>query len=272
MVTAPVKSAYTLASAASQILTDSVRGNSLALPAAAAETAVYCREAQNALRAAIQSSEDAIFAGSVLNRISKLSDGKNLKGGWTAPAQDALRSAILFAGAGLDRALKRLVEETLPVLIDDPEVRKKFEVFAQNTITDSSDSVSPKELVRLLLGAGQSPRDVVLNRWMNSLAASSAQSVERVEEIASALGVVDRSLRSRIKPGSSGAEPLRLAFEARNQIAHELDVTKPAEDVRKPLERIRSPRSVGSVEKNVAEMLTVTQEVINDVARRVASS
>lgn len=260
---------------AKRFLDESVRQSSQPeLAEAISEVNVHCREAQNALRAAIQSSKEAIYTGSVINRMLKLSTGKALSGNWSSPAQDCLRSAVLFAGAGLDRALKRLVEEAIPALVDSEQVvEDKFQQFAEKTIMDSSTAtVSPKELVKLLLGRGDSPRDVVLGRWMIDLTSGSAQSVPRVDEIASALGVTNSELRARIKPESAKSKDLKAAFDARNEIAHELDVTKPEEEVRKRLESIRKVRTVASVEEHVFVLLSVGQELVNDVARRMAAA
>lgn len=260
---------------AKRFLQESERAASMpALPEADPAVSIHCREAQNALRAAIESSRDAIYTGGVINRMLKLRDGKALNGRWSSPAQDCLRAAVLFAGAGLDRAVKRLVDEAVPVLVtSDETVEAKFQQFATLAITDAStDAVSPKELVKLLLGAGESPRDVVLRRWMIDLTSGSAQSVDRVDNIASSLGVTSKALRAKVKPNASSSAALKAAFDARNQISHELDVTKPEEEVRKALESIRASRTVGSVEKHVYELLSVAQELINDVAVRIAAA
>jgi hypothetical protein len=93
-----------------------------------------------------------------------------------------------------------------------------------------------------------------------------------VHELASALGVTAGTIRKRTKPGSEASRPLREAFEARNKIAHELDVTKPLEEVRKPLENIREARTVAKSEAHVQVLLTITQEIINDVALRLSKT
>jgi hypothetical protein len=68
-----------------------------------------------------------------------------MKKKWTAQAQDSLRSAILFAGAGLDRALKLLVESSLRTLVQiDSDVLNKFEAFSEQLISDDAGTVSPR--------------------------------------------------------------------------------------------------------------------------------
>lgn len=258
--------------AAQKLLADSKRVVNLKLPDPAVETDAYTREAQNAVRAARASSTDALEAGALLNRVGKLAQEKKVIGTWTAQAQDSLRAAILFAGAGLDRSLKSLVETAIPRLIDhDDVVRKKFTEFAEVTLTDkTTQSINPGEFVRLFLQSGKNPEDVLRTRWVIELTSGSAQSAERVEELASALGVTESTLRARMKPSAKTRTALQLAFDARNLVAHELDVTLPSEESRKPLERIRAVRKVQETERHVSELLAVAQMVVNDVAVRLA--
>jgi predicted ATP-dependent endonuclease of OLD family len=183
-----------------------------------------------------------------------------------------LRAAILFAGAGLDRSLKSLVLTSIESLLSsDLSVRKRFTDFAAQAVTDrDTQSISPREFVTLFLQTGVSPESVLRERWIRQLTDGSAQSAERVEELASALGVEDSSVRSRIKPNPRTPTPLQLAFTARNLIAHELDVTLPNEEVRKALERIRAVRKVSDTENHVTELLSVAQLIVNDVSGRLA--
>lgn len=242
------------------------------LTASSADLSPLCREAQNTLRAAIESAGSALWIGAVVNRMLKVSDRKAVRGMWATPAQDNLRAAVLFAGAGLDRALKRLAEDALPVLITfDQEVNNKLSTFAKGSITDK-EGVSAEQLVEILLHEGTSPRDILARRWTYDLASHSAQSAGRVSEFASALGITDANLRKRVSQSSGKRlSPLEEAFAARNEIAHELDVTQPAAETRQKLERIRRRRSVGEMRGHVIEMLDVTQLIVNDVASRLAA-
>src|SRR5438128_1675248 len=106
------------------------------ITASQAERSALCREAQNTLRAAIESADSAIVTGTLMNRISKVRDGKEVRGGWAYPAQDSLRASVLFAGAGLDRSLKRLAEDALPALVEfDDTCNSKFQDFATGAIS-----------------------------------------------------------------------------------------------------------------------------------------
>ncbi|MBT2510283.1 hypothetical protein J7I98_31400 [Streptomyces sp. ISL-98] len=259
--------------AAAKEIIDAAQGKALPLTEDELESTTIsfaCKEAQNTLRAARESADSAMIFGSVINRTLKISQGVALSGNWSTPAQDSLRAAVLFAGAGLDRALKVLVEDTLHILSESDEVvREKFESFAQDAISRRGEnSVDPAALVDILLSSGQHPRTILVQRWKAHLSGASAQSVERVEEIATALGVTDSEIRKRVNPSAKGSA-LRAAFAARNKIAHELDITKPKADVRARLENIRATRKADEVRKHVTEMLDTGRVIINDVSGRL---
>lgn len=229
-------------------------------------------EVQVAVQAARASSVAAISMAYSMNTLRKIAEGKAVSGKFTAEAQDCLRSALLFSGAGLDTALKRLAAEAIPILVvADRDVAHRLEEFAEHEISDPSGGASPKELIRLLLGAGETPRDVMVRRWIDRLERESAQSAARVTEIASALGVTDATLRKRIAQTKNRSTTLEKAFAARNEIAHELDVTKPEEAARKRLESIRRYRNVDAIIAMCREILDVTQDIVNDVVERVAA-
>jgi hypothetical protein len=261
------------ASAASALIAKSrERLPEITVPVAHNDAARYFPEAQNALRSAVDSCKKALEGGAILNRLKKTATGVAPTGNWTEQAQDSLRATVLFAGAGLDTSLKRLLAVALPVLARrDAQTRAAYEEFAEKTITDkTSKSIDPGTFVEVFLRDSQSPYDYVLEKWIADFEYVSAQSLTRVSAIVDALGVTDKDLRARVKPDVSSSDRLRLAFEARNEIAHSLDVTAPLGDVRAPLEKIRRRRTALEVAKYATETLTVTQLVINDVAARMS--
>lgn len=230
-----------------------------------------CRHAQEALVAAQRSSQNGLFTALVMNRVDKASRGASMQGAYGDIAQDALRAALLFAGAGLDQALKRLVTFALPSLVEsDQQAHDKFEQWAQRAMAHpETGGVDPRRLVELLLGTGATPRDVLVGRYVRALTANSAQSVERVDELAAALGVKDGVIRRRVAPGTA-TSALKSAFSARNDISHELDLTE-AVASRARFERRRRSRSFSSMWDHSNQCLEVTQLVINDVGSRLPS-
>ena len=229
-------------------------------------------EVQNAIRAARESASSAIAVAQLINRLLKISEGKSTKGLWHPAAVDSLRSSLLFASAGLDTSLKRLVKHSLPQLAScDERVDIQFRKWAEGRVGDiDTGAVKAKELIQILLTAGVAPRDSLMSSWIYSLTSGSAQSAERVTELSQALGVIDVSLRKRAAPAKTRTK-LQEAFDARNEIAHELDVTDPEAGVRKPLEKIRRYRSEVKVSEWCREVLDVTQLITNDAAKRLSS-
>lgn len=226
-------------------------------------------EVQNILRVARESVDGAVTVARLTHRVLRQKDGKDSRGAYAAVAQNSLRAALNFAGAGLDAGLKRLVEDALPRLIAfDEQTAEKLSSFAEKRITATNGGVSATSLVELLIHHGSNPRDILLDKWSNDLRANSAQSVERVDEIAMALGVDSPEIRKRANPTTKSLL-LRTAFRERNKIAHELDVSKPRGESREAMERIETRRSADDISKWAWEMLDVAQLVVNDVAVRI---
>lgn len=207
-----------------------------------------------------------------MNRMDKLARGVSPSGNYSDTAQDSLRAALLFAGAGLDQALKRLVNFGLPSLTSSDDLaREKFEQWALKAVTHpDTGGVDPKQLVALLLGTGATPRDVLIGRYTQALTASSAQSAKRVEDLATALGVKSANIRKRCK--SDGNTALRAAFTVRNEISHELDLTDAPLTSRARFQRRRNSRAFGSMWDHANECLQVTQLIINDVGARLPAA
>lgn len=254
---------------ARRYVTDALSGAPLEVVAPAEIVSGKLPEVQNAIRAALDSTDSALAMGTLMNRFLKLADGKSQQGLWVPQAVDSLRAALLFASAGLDTSLKRLVRHALPQLASwDSDVEKHFRKWAEQRVGDSATgAVQAKELVHILLGQGASPRDVLMGRWVYELTDGSAQSVERVDELAQALGVTDRAIRART--ANKETSTLKAAFAARNEIAHELDVTDPEAEARQRLEKIRRYRKATDIRAWCTELLDVTQQITNNVAARL---
>lgn len=230
-----------------------------------------CVEAQSSILVARRASIEAVFSAYTLNRVKKISEGKSTQGKFTTAAQGAMRSALLFAGAGLDRTLKQLVEDTLPGLVEaEAAVFERLQKFAESHLSSKDAAgIDPKSLVKILLSQGQTPKEIIIKTWQDDLTASSAQSAQRVSDIASALGVVDDSIRRRISPSNRRDKPLERAFIARNEIAHELDMVAPKSGARERFERRQTERTVEEVKTFVRELVDVGQLIVNDVSQRL---
>ncbi|GAA3282958.1 hypothetical protein GCM10020218_038530 [Dactylosporangium vinaceum] len=234
-----------------------------------------CTEAQNTKRAAENAADHMLVYANAIDRLLKFGlkefDRKSLH----PDSQDLYRAAIMFAGAGLDRALKALIADALPALVNfDGAVQEKLFTFAEGAIADAGGvGVSPAALVKFLLGSGSSPRDVFADNWVKSLTAGSAQSTQRLEELAGALGVVEPDIRKRLKATKTRTSTLEKAFIARNEVAHDLDIVRSWErSSGDPLDEIQRTRNASEVRGYVVEMMDVCQLLINDVAGRLSAS
>lgn len=255
---------------AAEEMVNALQAEALRLPVAQADLPAECRSAQEALSTAADAALNALNAGLLLNRVDKLARGVNTRGGWREPAQDVLRSSLLYACAGLDQGLKRLVQDALGPLIErDAHVSARFETWAQAAITHKgSGGVDPAQLVKLLLGQGRTPHEILVKRRVQSLTGSSAQSVPRVYEIADALGAKSPEVVGHL-PKQRDQARLKLPFDARNEIIHELDLTVPRDGTRARLERKRRQRKWDDVVAWSDEALQVAQVIILDVANRL---
>ena len=159
--------------------------------------------------------------------------------------QDLLRAMVVFAGAGLDSALKQLIRDALPALIDqgDPDARKAFERFAENRLSDN------RAIARLLIS--DSPRQGVIDQLVEERTAGSLQSWEELTKVAGYFGVVEQiPIKADLKP----------AFDCRNLIVHELDV-----DIDGPAPGNRKPRSKDEMVSHASGLLKTASEIVKAV-------
>jgi hypothetical protein len=207
--------------------------------------------AQRFLAGAYDSVEAVLDSLDVVRALRKTKTG-SIAGRLPANEEDLLRAAIVFAGAGLDAALKRLIRDTLPDLLErNDEAHRKFEDFAIRRlgVTEVTDV---KALARYLVA--RNPRQQLIEDYVFDLTGSSLQSAEEVDKASGALGITDGALRKRIGG-------LRELFLARNEISHELDLQRPE----KQGDRARRTRKIPWTKKQCHEGLEIGQLIINAV-------
>jgi len=163
---------------------------------------------------------------------------------------DLLRAAVVFAGAGVDAALKQLIRDALPTLLPLSEgARSKFSTHAQRRLKDDVGG----SLLAGFLTASNS-REALIEDYIRTLTGSSLQSVEQVQLVAGALAITDKTLRKDI-------EGLRDVFVARNEIVHELDLREPSRHG----DKRRRPRTIAATTTLCHDALDTTQRMINTV-------
>jgi len=140
------------------------------------------------------------------------------RGMTTDQEQDILRAMLVMACAGLDSGLKQLIRDALPLLVKkNSDAQSGLEKFVERQVRgdDADYGVNAKYLAKLL--ASSSPYNRVVETYINALTGDSLQSTEQLFKAINALGLDPKSLRV-------DRDILKPAFQARNQIIHELDI------------------------------------------------
>jgi hypothetical protein len=172
---------------------------------------------------------------------------------------DLLRVCIVFAGAGLDATLKRLVRDAVPSLAErNALAREKFEAFVVRRL-GGEQGIEAARLAPYLLSSN--PRARLIDDYVTDLTGGSLQSAQQVETVVAALGINDSHLRKSIPN-------LRPFFEARNEVSHELDLQEP----QRPGDRHRRYRGVTQTIEPAHGALEITQQIVNEVSRLLSTT
>ncbi len=175
---------------------------------------------------------------------------------------DLFRAAVVFAGAGIDTVFKEALRSCVAMQIDrSTGAREKYIEFVTRYI-QNGPTVDPQRLA-FLLTTGNA--DATLKEeYIELLTGSSLQSVNQVTAAMSALGLHDNT---RLYKDSRGLNPL---FKARNEIAHELDMTPGSVSGRGA--RRRRERPMRSYASMCHDGLNFSQQVLNVLEAEVNSS
>jgi hypothetical protein len=184
---------------------------------------------------------------------------EGLRGRLTDAEHDLFRAAVVFAGAGVDAVLKEALRSCVPIQIDESsQAREKYIDFVVRHI-QNGQAIDARHLARLL--TDDSPGDTLRSAYVESLTGSSLQSQEQVLNSLAALGLHDERDLFR------DARALNALFRTRNQIAHEMDLTRAA--VRGRGARTRHERAQGAYIEMCHEALDYCQRVLNRLTAEV---
>ncbi|MBI5466608.1 MAG: hypothetical protein HY975_00120 [Candidatus Kerfeldbacteria bacterium] len=173
---------------------------------------------------------------------------KNRRAGTFGPSthiqQDIYRAMLVFACAGLDVFIKKLVHDKLPQLLAyDKNVEERFADFVGRDLRDDK-IVSIQRLLALAL-VNPNPRAPLLERYLREIAGGSLQSVGAVENVIKA-----SCLESEKIITTQNRKPLQEAFGVRNEIIHEMDINVENNAPRSRRYRTRRQRSQNTVERH----------------------
>jgi hypothetical protein len=190
----------------------------------------------------LRSSHDS--ASSFLNLFEKERKGRGARGAPTDEEHDLLRAMLLFALSGLDSMIKQLVLDALPAIIDlDPGANELFKTFLERRLRRSADGVDCRFLASAV--ADPSPRLALVKELVIDLRSASLQSKDQLLKVAAHFNIASRDL-------TDDPEKLQRIFDARNQIAHEMDI-----DFTQP-NRSRRPRRTRDMKDHVNEIFRIS--------------
>lgn len=149
-----------------------------------------------------------------------LQKSRKSKKGLTERESDVLRAMLVFAASGLDSVVKQLVRDTLPVAAEKHlDVQKQMEKYIERRLktrnTEGADIVDLKSLSAILVAPSTFKR--VIGLYIDDLTAGSLQSRDELIRIGSIYAIETQKICDDL-------EGLKSAFEARNQIIHEMDI------------------------------------------------
>ena len=228
----------------------------LQVTAPVADLDVRLLGAQRFLNSTKSTVESTLASLKRVRRLRRTALGQAPQGQLSESDVDLLRTALLFAGAGLDATLKQAVRDAVPSIVETNEkAAEKLKRFTKGHVALPDGAVNAESLATILLADETSPRKAIVDAYASHLTADSAQSVERVIDIAAALGVTDDEVVKRIRHGK-----LQQAFKARNEIGHTLDLEPENQPGHFGNKRHRPLEATIGL---VREVLDITQLILN---------
>ncbi len=157
----------------------------------------------------------------------KLRDDKTKGGSPTDQEQDLLRAMLLFAGAGVDSVIKRLIEDGLEkIVLNNEDAKSQLIKFVDRKIKknisgeDEKRIINPKTDLDINLIASlivsDDPKRLMIESLKVELTENSLQSKQQLLEVSSKLAITPY----QIMDDQSCTQD---AFVARNEIMHEMD-------------------------------------------------
>jgi hypothetical protein len=154
-------------------------------------------------------------AESLFEAFATVRSARQAHGTATDHEQDLLRAALIFAAAGLDAMVKQLVRDALHlVLAKDAGAHAQFAAFVLSRLR-RLDPIDLRFLADSI--AAPDPAKHLKIELTNELTASSLQSKDQLLRVAAYFAIPAAEI-------STDLNALKAVFEARNQIAHEMDI------------------------------------------------
>lgn len=193
-------------------------------------------------------------ASSFLDLFEKERKRRKARGTPTDEEHDLLRATLLFASSGLDSMIKQLVLDVLPAVIDrDPGANELFKSFLERRFR-RGDGVNVKLLAAAL--AAPTPRIALVNELVTDLRSSSLQSKDQLLKVVAYFNIASHYV-------TDNPDRLQEIFDARNQIAHEMDIDFTQ------INRSRRPRRISDMKAYVNEIFRICSCILGIIDEKL---
>lgn len=180
--------------------------------------------------------------------------GAIARGPSTHDQQDLYRAMLVFACAGLDMFVKQLIKNKLPQLLTiDENAKNQFKEYVKRGLR-KDDKVILNTIALALID--NKPRDIFLSEYVESMTEDSLQSANELIKVSRASGLDYKKIFSSPRINS-----LNNAFEARNQIIHEMDINIQDGEPRSTGYRTRRQRIAKNMETHTKTILKLAEEL-----------
>jgi len=133
----------------------------------------------------------------------------------TEEQTDILRAMLIFSASGLDSAVKQLINDALETIVKNNEgAQLQMKSFLRRALKDD-DSININVLADLF--STPSPWDKGLKMLKHELTSNSLQSTEQLLMVGSYFDIKSTDITNDV-------QLLKKAFDARNEIIHEMDI------------------------------------------------
>jgi hypothetical protein len=170
---------------------------------------------------------------------------------------DLLRAAIVFTSSGVDASCKRLLRDTLAIVIEGDEqgtAARKFEEFIDRELRRDRSSALARAI------KSRTPREELISLYVSDVTRTSMQgSGDLRTRVRDALGITDTRLPADQLKNLDGF------FTSRNAIVHDLDYEKPES----PTSNRRNSRRMEDVRSQCDAVFIVVATVIAETARNI---
>jgi hypothetical protein len=167
---------------------------------------------------------------------------------------DLLRAAIVFTSSGVDASCKRLLRDTLTVLIDGNEqgnAARKFNAFIDQELTARDRNTALKS---------RTPRAALIDLYINRVTKASLQGSDDLKtRVRDTLGI------SNAQMPADQLRDLDRFFTARTDIVHDLDYEKPSS----PTSSRRHSRRMEDVRSQCDAVFAVVAKIIAETAKNI---